>query len=147
MKNQFVNFVSDFGGVGGKFITNLQPFLHVPNLSLTLLPSSEEHLMAYEYLLSSRNLQSLTLDRCKGKIDKYELLGDIPKVILRHLDAKDISCLGRNNRAVELNMCYNIEDVSSLKNVPVVTIIRCARIKNMAVLRDVPRLKVSNQIK
>eukprot|EP01040_Poterioochromonas_malhamensis_P003484 gene3484-3722_t len=105
MKNQFVNFVSDFGGVGGKFITNLQPFLHVGNLSLTLLPSSEEHLMAYEYLLSSHNLQSLTLDGYTGEIDRFVVLGYISRVTLKSLKTKNITCLGKTNRYVELNMC------------------------------------------
>ncbi len=118
MQNQFVKVHIDFTLL--EVITDLRPFLHVPNLFLTLTSSSEEQLKAYEYLLSSRNLQSLTLERCK--VGNYDVLGDIPQVTLRYLDTKDISCLGRKNRYVKLHMCYKVEDVSSLKNVPVVTI-------------------------
>lgn len=147
MQNQFVDIFTDFGGFGRNVRTVFRSFSHVQNLSLTLRLSSEEQLRASEYVLSFQNLQSLTLERFKGEIDKYEALGDIPRVTLVSLETKNIKCLGRKNRYVELNMCYNVEDVSSLKNVPVVTIIRCPGIKNMEVLGDVPRLKVSNQLK
>lgn len=148
MQNQFVDLCTDyadFDEIGGQLISNFRTFLKVPNLFLTLFPSSEEQLIASEYLLSFQNLQSLTLNGYGGEIDNFQALGDIPRVTLRMLvAATSIKCLGRKNRYVKLHMCYKVEDVSSLKNVPVVTIIRCPEIKNLEVLANVPRLKVSN---
>lgn len=147
MQNQLVDVFTDFGGFGRNIRPDFRSFLHVPNLSVALRFSTKDQLIANEYVLSFQNLQSLTLESFKWEIDKYEALGDIPRVTLMCLETQNITCLGRKNRYVELNMCYSIEDVSSLKNVPVVTIIRCPGIKNMEVLGDVPRLKVSNQLK
>ncbi len=149
MQNQFVHLsigFADFDETGGQLISNFRTFVEVPNLSLFLFfPFSEEQLIASEYLLSFQNLQSLTLNGYEGEIDNYQVLGDIPRVTLRLLvTATSITCLGRKNHHVTLHMCYEVEDVSSLKNVPVVTIMRCPAIKNLEVLANVPRLKISN---
>lgn len=147
MNNNIVEICTNFNGYHGKMGTDFQSFSNVPYLSLTLSPLSEDQFRVNEYLLSFHNLQSLTLEKIEFKIEKYEILGDIPRIILKSARMNSIKCLGRKNRYVELNMCYNIEDVTCLKDVPVVTIIRCPGIKNLEVLANVPRLKVSNQTK
>ncbi len=132
-------------------------------ISLILTSKSEEFLdyyvcaqsvnavsdIAVEYtfsiLHSLRNLAELTLSYChlqKG----IEIIGceDIHTVTINHCFLKSIKGLGRN-RVVALTLCKGDSiDVSSLVNVPIVSLHHCRKIVNLETLANIPRLKVVN---
>eukprot|EP01040_Poterioochromonas_malhamensis_P003871 gene3871-4134_t len=55
---------------------------------------------------------------------------------------RDIRCLGRGNHTVSLIACISIEDISSLRDAQVVTIIECRGIIDYSSLKSVPRKKI-----
>lgn len=87
-----------------------------------------------------RHLLSLTIQEC-GELQHVHGLGEIPAIKLVNCNQlRDISGLGRN-RSVEIENCP-VEDVGYLKDVQVVTIIKCSKIKDFTCLLAVPRLKI-----
>ncbi len=121
------------------FLSKIQYFDFRPNQQfLNLLKEENSYLF--------KNLQSLTIRACSSLIH-VNGLGDIPTVRLHACDRlRDITGLGRKNKCVELSYCAKIEDVSSLANVPVVTITYCYGIKDYSCLSKVPRLKVAKEL-
>jgi hypothetical protein len=70
----------------------------------------------------------------------FGFIPTVKLILCRNL--RDISGLGKGNRSVEISHCPLVKDVSSLVNVPIVTIRNYRNIENWSCLSKNPRLKL-----
>lgn len=121
---------------------NLVPFAH--HLEINYDDAMEQIAKSYHsFTRSFQNLRILYLNSI-SRLQDLEISGceDIHTVYIYHCYLKSIEGLGRN-REVHLYRCEGDINVSSLVNVPIVTIKSCKIVRNIEQLKDVPCLKIS----
>lgn len=159
VKSIFVDFSKWQGGFNlpifennSVCVMNLDPVAIVPNMSLHCFSSVSllnitkcdriVQLVIENGVQTLSALEELIIQGSDVLLNANGL-GFIPTVkLILCRNLSDISGLGKGNRSVEISHCPLVKDVSSLANVPIVTIRNYRNIENWSCLSKNPRLKL-----